>query len=381
LPINIKQAKTSQAVLEAVGTSPTSKVELWKNIKNLRRPVSAREMIFFTSQLSLMLEIGTPLSQALRALRDQTKNEKFKEVIGSLVKDIEEGRQLSEAMKRHSRFFGQIFVSMVKAGETGGFLQDILERIVEMQEKRQALVSQMRSALTYPFILSLTGLLVIVFVLVFILPKFTVFFKGKESILPWTTRFLMLVSDSLRFYWWAYALAAGALLLGLFLFVKTERGQGIIDLLLVKTPLVARLTNKIYTCDLLRILGHLLSSQVPLVEALEVTRGTVKNKYFRVFIERIRDHVLQGGRFTQPFAAYPFILESVKQMVATGEETGNLSTVMLRLARFYDDEVDDELKTISAMIEPAALIVLGAVVGLIVASVVLPMFKLARAVQ
>jgi len=338
-------------------------------------------MIFFTSQLSLMLEIGTPLSQALRALRDQTKNERFKEVLGSLVKDIEEGRQLSEAMKRHPQYFGQVFVSMIKAGETGGFLQDILDRIVEMQEKRRALISQIRSTLTYPAILSFTGFLVVVFVLVFILPKFTVFFRGKESILPWTTRFLMLVSDSFRGYWWGYAIAVGATVLGLYLFVKTERGRALIDLLLVKAPLAARLTNKIYTCDLLRILGHLLSSRVPLVEALEATRGTVKNRYFRAFIDQIRDHVLQGGRFIQPFAAYPFILESVKQMVATGEETGNLPTVMLRLARFYDDEVDEELKTIASMIEPAALIVLGAIVGLIVASVVLPMFKLARAVQ
>lgn len=381
MAISVKQAGTSQAAINAAGTSPTSRAEFWRRLSHFGRPISARERIFFTSQLSLMLEIGTPLSQALRALRDQTQNESFKAVIGGLVKDIEEGRQLSEAMKRYPQYFGDVFVSMIKAGEAGGFLQDILDRVVEMQEKRRALIAQIRSALTYPAILSLTGLLVVVFVLVFILPKFTVFFRGKESILPWTTRFLMLASDSLRVYWWAYALTAGASVVGLYLFAKTERGRAVLDLVLVKAPLVARLTNKIYTCDLLRILGHLLSSRVPLVEALEVTRGTIKNRYFRRFIDQIRDHVLQGGRFAQPFATYPFILESVKQMVVTGEETGNLFTVMLRLAKFYDDEVDDELKTIASMIEPAALIVLGAVVGLIVASVVLPMFKLARAVQ
>jgi len=191
----------------------------------------------------------------------------------------------------------------------------------------------------------------------------------------------MALSNSMREFWWIYILAAGGLLIGLGFFRASRFGRTLIDRFFVSGPIVSRLFNKIYTCELLRTLGHLLESQVPLLEALEVTRGTARNWYFKNFIDQIQEHVRQGGRFSQPFAAYPYIMETVKQMITTGEETGNLPKVMLRLAVFYDNEVDQEIKSISTMIEPIALIILGGVVGLIVSSVILPMFSLARAIQ
>lgn len=345
------------------------------------RRIKAKEIIFFTSQLSLMLEVGTPLTSSLTAIENQTKNPAFKEVIQAMGKDIEEGLQLSDAMRRHPQVFNNVFISMIKAGETGGFLQKILDRLAEMQEKRQALIAQLRSTLTYPAILCLVGLLVVIFVLVGVLPKFATFFAGKESILPITTRILMAMSHSLRIYWWVYLISFAGIVLVLKLWKESEPGQALIDRFCVSAPMVARLYNKIYTCQLLRTLGHLMSSQVPLLEALEVTRATIKNRHFSRFITQIMDHVEKGGRFAQPFTTYPYILDSVKQMVATGEEVGNLPTVMLRLAGFYDTEVDRELKNIASLIEPIALMLLGGVVGVIVASVILPLFRLAHAVH
>ena len=345
------------------------------------RKIKAKEIIFFTSQLSLMLEVGTPLTSSLTAIENQTKNPAFKEVIHAMGRDIEEGLQLSDAMRRHPQVFNHVFISMIKAGETGGFLQGILDRLAEMQEKRQALIAQLRSTLTYPAILCLVGLLVVIFVLVGVLPKFTTFFAGKESILPITTRFLMAMSKSLRGYWWLYLISFAGLIVALKLWKESEPGQALIDRFCVSAPMVARLYNKIYTCQLLRTLGHLMSSQVPLLEALEVTQATIRNRYFSRFITQIINHVEKGGRFAQPFTTYPYILDSVKQMVATGEEVGNLPTVMLRLAGFYDTEVDRELKNIASLIEPIALMLLGGVVGVIVASVILPLFKLAHAVH
>lgn len=356
-----------------------------KQLRGLNRlfvkPIKAREVTFFASQLSLMLEIGTPLKSSLKAIADQTENPAFKQVIQAMMRDIEEGRQLSDAMKRHPGVFNHVFISMIRAGETGGFLSEILDRIVQMQEKRQALIAQIKSALTYPMVLCILGFLVVIFVLVGVLPKFTAFFAGKESILPFTTRFLMAMSASLRGYWWAYIVLATGLFLGLKFYKDSEQGQALIDWSSVKIPLLARLSTKINTCEMLRTLGHLMESQVPLLGALEVTRETIKNRYFRRFIDQIVDHVQQGGKFSQPFAAYPYVLESVKQMVATGEEVGDLSTVMLRLAKFYDTEVDQELKALASMIEPLALIFMGAVVGLIVSSIILPVFKLAHALH
>ena len=374
--------KTPNLSPNSVDARPQAVAKKLSRITHLfSKPIKVGEVIFFTSQLSLMLEIGTPLKNALAAIRKQTKNDAFKRVIHTMVQDVEGGRQLSEAMQRHPRVFNSVFISMVKAGETGGFLHEILLRIVEMQEKRQVLLTQIRSALTYPIFLCILGFVVVVFVLVGVLPKFTAVFAGKEHILPLTTRFLMALSASLRGYWWVYLMGCTGSVIGLKLFKDSAQGKTLVDWSSIKLPLIARLSNKINTCSMLRTLGHLMESAVPILQALDVTRDTIKNRYFGQFIEQIQEHVRQGGKFAQPFSNYPFILDSVKQMVATGEEIGDLPNVMLRLAKFYDAEVDQELKTLASLIEPMALIVMGAVVGVIVSSVVLPLFKLAHALH
>lgn len=360
---------------------PLFKSATWSNIiRYIGRPVKPSELIFFTTHLSLMIEIDTPMNQALKAIESQTKNTAFKKVIHSMVQDVEEGKQLSDAMKRHPRVFNSMFISMVKGGESGGFLNDALDKIAEMQEKRKALTNQIRSALTYPAFLCVLGFVVVIFIMVSVLPKFTALFAGKESVLPFTTRFLMQGSTFLQSYWWLCIISLIGLIIGLKFFKESKHGQALIDWFLVSSPLVSRISNKIYTNELLRILGNLIESKVPLLDALEVTRGAIRNRYFRNFIEKIIIHVEHGGKFSQPFATYPYILDSVKQMVSTGEETGNLPKTMLRLTRFYDIEVEQELKRFATMIEPVALVVMGAVVGLIVSSVILPMFKLAHAV-
>lgn len=349
-------------------------------VKRFRNPVKAAELIFFSSQLSLMLEIGTSLANALRAIGDQTKNPAFKTIIQSISRNIEEGRQLSEALRQYPQVFNNTYVSMIKAGETGGFLKKVLDGIVEMQEKRQELTTQLRATMTYPAILGFMSFGVVVFVLIGILPKFKTLFEGKESLLPFTTLFLMAASRSLTAYWWVYIVSCSVLGIGFALWMGTPFGKRMIDLMTLRAPIVSNLANKIYTAQLLRTLGYLMESQVPLLQALEVTRSTFGNQFYRRFIDELREHVEQGGRLSQPFATSPYIMDSVKQMVATGEEVGNLPMVMLRLAKFYDMEIDRELKTVSSMIEPVALIVMGTIVGVIVSAVILPIFKISNAV-
>ena len=381
MAISTSQLKTATAAVEPVSATsdirgvPASFRLPW------RRSINPGEQIFFFTQLSLMIEIGTSLTGSLRALAEQNRNPAFKEVLQAMLQDIEEGKQLSDAMMRHPAIFNRIYVSLVKAGETGGFLKNTLDSIVVMQERRQALITQLRSTLTYPIILCIMALGVVVFVLIGILPKFMVLFAGKESILPLTTRALMAVSASLRSYWWAYLIGAGGILFGGAAALRSPPGQAWLDLFFVRTPIIATLFNKIMTCQLLRTLGHLLESHVPLIEALDVTHTTFKNRYFAAFVDDIRSHVKEGGRLSQAFAANPYVMQTVKQMVATGEEVGNLPKVMLRLAKFYDTEIERELKIIGSLVEPAALVVLGAVIGVIVSSVILPIFRIAGAVQ
>ena len=341
--------------------------------------VKPRDLTYFTSQLSLMMEVGTPLTDALRALARQTTAPYFKGALTFMQRELEEGRQLSDAMSRYPDVFDGIYVSMVRAGETGGFLKDALDRIAAMQERRQALASQVKSALTYPAVLCVMALAVIVFILTFVLPKFTVFFEGKEHILPVTTRLLSAMSASMREYWWAYGLGTVVAVIGFMAFWRSPVGRALRDAFLVRAPVINRLANKVYTCQLLRTLGHLMESQVPLLDALEVAKQTMQNRHYKKFVDRIARDVEQGGRLSKAFMEAPHIMDSVRQMVATGEESGNLYPVMLRLATFYDTEVEQEMKTVAAMIEPLALIFLGSTVGLILASVILPMFKLAHA--
>ena len=377
---------TSHIKTEAAAVTPASSTSGIRGVPAIfrilrRRSTNPGEQIFFFTQLSLMLEIGTSLTGSLRALAEQNRNPAFKEVLQAMLQDIEEGKQLSDAMMRHPKIFSRIYVSLVKAGETGGFLKNTIDSIVVMQERRQVLITQLRSTLTYPVILCIMALGVVVFVLVGILPKFMVLFAGKESILPLTTRALMAMSASLRSYWWAYAIGAGGIFFGSASALRSPPGQALLDLFFVRAPLIATLFNKIMTCQLLRTLGHLLESHVPLIDALDVTHTTFKNRHFAAFVDDIRLHVQGGGRLSQAFAANPYVMQTVKQMVATGEEVGNLPKVMLRLAKFYDIEIEKDLKIIGSLVEPAALVILGAVVGVIVSSVILPIFRIAGAVQ
>ncbi len=381
MAININQKSSAISPKAALVSSVSAPLKAKGLISRFGQRVKPREMIFFFSQLSLMIDIGMSLKDALENMLEQTENAAFKSIIQLMTQDIEEGRQLSDALQRHPQIFKQVVISMVRAGETGGYLKQILVRIVATEEKRQSLISQIKNSLTYPAVLCILAFLVVIFIMVSVLPKFTAFFEGKESILPLTTRFLITVSESLRGYAWVYALTGAGLIVLLKLFIDSRQGRALIDKLFVSGPLIAQISNKIYTCELLRTLGNLLESQVPLLEALKVTRDATENRYFQHFIDQITGHVQKGGRFSQPFAAFPYVLSSVKQMIATGEETGNLPKVMLRLADYYDVEVDRNLKSLAAMIEPLALIVLGAVVGVVVSSVILPIFKLAQVIH
>lgn len=381
MAISISRVKTP-AGEPSRDSAPGALPVQWEEwIERFRKPVSSGELIFFTSQLSLMMEVGTSLAVALRATAEQNKNPRFKTVIESMLKDVEEGHQLSDAMSRHPRVFNNVFISMVKAGESGGFLKKTLDGITAMQEKRKALMTQLRTTLTYPVILCIMAMAVVIFVLVGILPKFTVLFSGKESVLPLSTRFLMAASSFLQHYWWLLIAVLIGSLIGLKAFIDSRTGKDLTDRLILTLPVIGPVSNKIYTSQLLRILGNLMDSQVPLLPALKATQSTFSNRHFARFIEDLQEHVEQGGRFSQPFAKNPYIMESVKQMVATGEEVGNLSRVMLRLADFYDLEVDRELKIVGSLIEPLALVVMGVVVGLIVSSVILPIFRIASSVH
>lgn len=379
MAIDSNSPKT-QKQSQVAGASVDRRERVRRDRPGLRKRVTDRDIIYFASQLSLMLEVGTSLTDAVRALEKQTTNPRLCQILEDLGRDMEEGQAFSAALSRHVDVFGGVFVSMVRAGETGGYLHDALDRVVEMREKRSALLAQVKTALTYPLILCVVSAGVIIFVLTGVFPKFMPLFAGKEDLLPITTRVLIAASQSLIQYWWAYALGLVGIIFCARIALRSPPGRLLCDRLTVSFPVVGVLANKIFTGQVLRTMGHLLESHVALTDALQVTRLTIRNQCYAQLIDRADATVRGGGRLSQAFLGFTHMPATVRQMLATGEEAGNIYPVMLRLAKHYDVEIEQELKRMSALVEPLALIVLGGMVGVIVASVILPMFKMAHAI-
>jgi len=348
---------------------------------SFRKKISGRELIFFTSQLSLMLEIGAPLNTSLAAISRQIANPEFQRIVGEITAAVEDGKMFSEVLRKYPRLFSAEYVSLVNAGEDSGHLREMLDRAVELQEKREEFRSALRGAMTYPLVLCIVTVGVIIFMLSFVFPRFTVLFRGVEEILPPTTRFLMAASDFLRAYWVLVAAFFAFCWIGMHFFLRTDRGRLAIDRLKITLPLLSGVTIKVYLSQLLRTLGFLIGSNVPLLEALDITRRGTANRLFSSFVDRIYENVEAGKGIAPAFEETPFIPETVTQMVRTGEEAQKLSSVMLRLSDYYEGEIKGQVKKLTTVIEPVLLILMGIVVGLIVVSLILPIFKLSKVVH
>ncbi len=345
------------------------------------RSVKQKELFVFLSQLAMMLDVGISLSKAIETIQGQITNPYFKEILQVMVRDIEEGYQLSAAMSRHPSVFKPVYVNMIRSGETGGFLTKVTESIIALIEKKQEIRAQLRTALTYPMVLCLLALFVTLFVLVGILPKFMVFFEGKYHILPVTTRAMMGLSFFLRSYWWICILGCIVIAAGIKFYLSSQASRRHMDWIMVHFRLFSKMSNNIFTGMFLRTLGNMLSNGVPLSDAISIAGNTIENSYYKKYVDNIRINIEEGGNFSTGFAVNKHIHESVKQMIHVGEDVGKMPPVMLKLADLYESETDQNLKQLISLIEPIALIFMGFVVWVIVSSIILPMFRLAGAMN
>jgi type II secretory pathway component PulF len=348
---------------------------------NLSRPISTRELIFFSSQLSLMIEIGTPLNAGLSSIARQIKNSMFKQVITDIIAEVEAGALLSDAMGKYPRVFSSVYVSLVKAGENSGELKEMLDRAVVVQEKQEKFLATIKKAMTYPLILCGVSVTVVIFLLTFVFPRFAVLFEEIEDILPASTKFLLYLSNTIRSSWLIAAIMIGIFVGAIYTFAKSRTGKLLIDNLKMRLPLLADIFIRIYLVQMMRTLGFLMLCNVPLMDALRITREGVKNRIFLRFIDQTTSNLEEGRGMSLAFVESSFIPESAKQIVKTGEETQNIAKVMLRLSDFYEGELDDQMRKFATIIEPALLIVMGVVVGGIVMSLILPIFKLSKMVH
>lgn len=343
--------------------------------------VGVRERMLFTERLALLLETGVSLHAGLKSLREQTDDPRLARIIAALCDEILQGSPLSAALRHHPQMFPATYVNLVAAAEDGGFLPQVLQQLIDMDEKAERLRSTLFAALSYPAFLVFFSLATIVFVLVGVFPKFTEMFERIRADLPLSTLVLMAVSDFLRQHW-AWVLGGCAVLLaGVVSWLQQPAARGAIDGLKLRIPLVSELFVQIYLTQTLRVMGLSLANGVPVVDALQACQDLVRNSVFARFIDTLRLQVTEGRGIAHGFEETAFIPPLVRQMIRTGEDTGNLAKVMTRVADFYDRELTKRITVLSKLAEPVMLLIMGAVVGVIVSSLILPIFKLSRAVH
>lgn len=345
------------------------------------RSIGVRERMQFTEQLALLLDTGVSLHEALRVLHQQTADTRLAGILQALFEDLAEGKTFSLALSRHPQMFSQTYISLVAAAEEGGFLQQVLKQLLEIDEKNSRLQSVVASALSYPVFLVVFSIAVVVFVLTVIVPKFQDLFESIRDQLPLATVVLMAVSDYLAKHWLVTLAALGAGVTGVWLWTRTPAGEWLLDDLKMRIPLVGDIVMQVYLNQTLNVLGLALLSGVPVTAALKASQEVIPNRRFARFLETVREEVNNGRGIATGFQKAPFIPPMVREMIATGERTGDLGKVMMRISEFYGRELNRRIGIVAKVAEPFMLLVMGVVVGLLVAALILPIFKLSRGIH
>ncbi len=342
---------------------------------------SSQDRMFLTERLALLLDTGNALHASLEALRRQSASPALRGVVESLERDVSGGLSFSEALRRQPEAFPETYVALVAAAEKGGFLPEVLNRLLEMEEKSRELRGTLVGALTYPAFLVVFSVAVVVFVLVVVFPKFGELFEMIRDELPITTVFLLAASDLLRHYGPVLlgAMVGGGLLA--WRWARSAAGVEALDALAYRTPLVREFVSELALVQFLQVVSLSLANGVPLVDALRACRSAVGSPRFRRFVDALGQGVQEGRGIAVGFREATFLPPLVGQMIATGEETGSLARVMERVAGFYEREWRKRLQAATKLVEPVMLLVMGVAVGIIVSSLLLPIFKLSRAVH
>ncbi len=344
--------------------------------------VSTRDLAIFTRQFATMINAGLPLVQCLDILSKQTEKERFRGIIAQVMREVEAGNTLAESLakKENQKAFDELYVNMVEAGEAGGILDDILQRLATFIEKAEALKRKIQGAMVYPAVVMTVALLATAFMLIFIIPTFARMFTGFGADLPLPTKIVMGLSSFLRSFWWVLLLLIGGTIFGIQRYYQTERGHLQIDRLLLRVPVIGDVIRKGAVARFTRTLGTLISSGVPILTGLEITARTSGNRVIQEAIMAARASIREGETIAAPLKVSNVFPPMVVQMISVGEETGALDDMLTRIADFYDDEVDTAVDALTSLIEPIMIVFMGGVVGGMVVAMYLPMFKLINVV-
>ena len=342
------------------------------------RGIPKQEILVVTRQLGTMLSAGIPMLPCLESIANQTPIEKLKFVLRQIINDVRQGLSLSQALGKHTDVFSDLFVNIVHVGESTGQVDQTLSRLAQAGTKEQQLRAKVKAALTYPCVLIIAGIVVVVFLLVKIIPQFSQIFLSADVALPLPTKILLSISGFFQSFWWLLLILVVALVAGLQKFVKTENGRYHVDHFILRIPIVGELLLKSTIASMTRSLGLLTKSGVTILNALEVVEKTIGNRVMVRIIQNVRSQVTEGKKLTEPLAMSGFFPPMVIQMLSAGEETGNLDRMFEEIADFYDIEVNTMVDNLTSLLEPFLLLVMGGVVAFIALSVLLPIFNLVK---
>lgn len=343
----------------------------------IKKKVSEKEIVVFTRQFATMIDAGLPLVQCLEILSSQQNNAAFKEILLKVKADVEAGSTFAEALRKHPTVYNDLYCNLVAAGEAGGILDTILNRLAQYIEKTMNLKKKVKGAMVYPIAVMVVALVVIGALLIFVIPVFQKMFADMGGTLPGFTQLVINISEILRTYWWAYG---GFLIGGYFFFrtyYRTEKGREKIDDLLLRLPVFGPLIKKVAIAKFTRTLSTMLSSGVPILEGLDIVARTAGNKTIEKAILKTRSSIGEGKTVAEPLGTSGIFPPMVVQMISVGESTGALDSMLSKIADFYDDEVDSAVGALTSLLEPVLMVFLGGTIGALVVAMYLPIFRMA----
>ena len=345
----------------------------------LFKRVPTKEKVIFARQLSTMINSGLPIVQALNILAEQTPNKNFKTIIGNVAGDVEGGLSFSESIAKYQRVFSQIFVNLVKSGEASGKLDEVLDRLATQMEKDYAVVREIKGAMYYPAFILVAIFVVAAVMMVFVIPQLKSLFDESNVKLPFVTQMLIAISGIVQSFWWLILILMVGGIWSFFYFIRTPTGRPLWDQTKLKIPVLGNLSRKIYVARFARTLGTLIAGGLPILDALRIVSGAVGNTIYKDAILEAAKEVESGVSLTVPLKKSGVFPAMVPQMVQVGEQTGKVDEILFKLADFFDREVDTMVKSLSTLLEPILMVVMGIGVGLLVAAIILPIYNLASA--
>ena len=353
--------------------------DLFAGLSFMQSKITSKDLVIFTRQFSTMIDAGLPLVQGLTILADQMENKTFKGILKEVVTDVEGGASLAESLQKHPKVFDGLFVNLVAAGEVGGILDTILQRLATHIEKAQKLKAKIKSAMTYPAIVVAIAVLVISIIMIFVIPVFESMFADFGSALPMPTQIVVNLS---RFIKGNVHYMIGAIIVLVIAFKKfgnTKYGRKKLDILALKLPVFGNLLRKVAVASFTRTLGTMIGSGVPIISAMEIVAKTSGNMVLEEVILDVRSCIAEGQPIAEPLSESGIFPNMVVQMIGVGEATGALETMLEKIADFYDDEVDAAVDALTSMLEPLLMVFLGGAIGGLVIAMYLPIFQMAAA--